>query len=60
MLLRSFMTFLLAAGVLATVQYQTDNQPTNRKSNQSIKVEEYTFEPMFINVPVLLNDAGLD
>lgn len=60
MLLRSFMTLLLAIGAFATIQHQTNSQPINLKPNQSIKVKEYTFEPMFINVPVLLNDAGLD
>jgi len=60
MTLRSFMALLLVGGVLATTLNQEESSLDKKAIKARIKIEEYNFEPMYINVPSPLNDAGLD
>lgn len=59
MLLRSFMVILLTAGVLAAVVPDSQD-PVTSNAIISPMVEEYSFEPIYIYVPLHIQDAGLD
>jgi len=54
------MALLLVGGVLATTLNQEESSLDKKAIKARIKIEEYNFEPMYINVPSPLNDAGLD
>lgn len=59
MLLRSFAALLITGGVLF-IGFQNQNKLSSSENISKIKIEEYVFDPIYINVPIYDVDAGLD